>query len=195
MRRGEGWGCGVAWAPCVHARTLCQAHVLSATLHDVSSGPACPRTVGQAHALCIYILIVLNEHPPYLVGQRRLRGLCLPGPRMYRHFAFKFQPDPPFAVIDISDELPLTYNSSAVVRRGRNGSGRALSRAHACGGGGVARGLAAARSLGCIAWLDGAGRGRGAAGAGRRLPSGMPGWPAAPVGVCQWTGCLPSLTS
>ena len=30
--------------------------------------------------------------------------------RLYRHFAYKFEPHPPFAITSVSDELPLQYN-------------------------------------------------------------------------------------
>jgi hypothetical protein len=32
-----------------------------------------------------------------------------PKMKIYRHFAYKFEPRPPFAITDISDELPLTF--------------------------------------------------------------------------------------
>ncbi len=32
--------------------------------------------------------------------------------KVYRHFAFKFEPGPPFAITAISDELPLRFNQT-----------------------------------------------------------------------------------
>ncbi|GLC41935.1 hypothetical protein PLESTF_000102300 [Pleodorina starrii] len=42
-------------------------------------------------------------------SRRRARSKKSRKLRLYRHFAYKFQPKPPFAITDISDELNLTF--------------------------------------------------------------------------------------
>ena len=36
--------------------------------------------------------------------------------RLYRHFAFRVAPEPPFQIMAVSDELPLVFNATYRVR-------------------------------------------------------------------------------
>ncbi len=44
--------------------------------------------------------------------------------RLYRHFAFRVAPVPPFAITAVSDELPLVYNQVGAQGPGVGNAGR-----------------------------------------------------------------------
>ncbi|GFR46647.1 hypothetical protein Agub_g8258 [Astrephomene gubernaculifera] len=95
------------------------------TGHDVHGGPPVVRVDGKlAHDGKPYYLGIMHHIEKYErpatghsggsssssgTSQRRSKSQKSKTVKLYRHFAYKFQPEPPFAITDVSDELNLTF--------------------------------------------------------------------------------------